>query len=308
MALALDRDSVVDFIARVQTVDGIDWAVVASEADAATKYLNAPKAVRPSLRARALEDRWYAALDAGGPPDYTVYDDDAYFGELWACWRKYARAYLKRITSDDLAPGGICGDLAPLRTIVDLGCGLGYSSAVLHDVCAARVVATNLRDTKQWRVVETLARAFDFELVADVHEIASPVDLVFASEYFEHIDAPVAHLRDVVQTLRPRALLIANTFTAPSIGHFATYRVHGVELDGRRTSRAFARELARLGYRQAPTRLWNARPAYWKLDPRARRRAALSGARRRPGTLPKNEPGARKRVRAPGQMSVRRRV
>jgi hypothetical protein len=97
-----------------------------------------------------------------------------------------------------------------------------------------------------------------------ISERPVPADLVFASEYFEHFEEPIAHLVEVVELTRPRALLIANAFSAKSIGHFDEYVVDGRRVSGDVVGRRFNDTLRRIGYSKIETRLWNNRPAYWK--------------------------------------------
>ena len=58
------------------------------------------------------------------------------------------------------------------------------------------------------------------------HEITlKDVDLIFASEYFEHFYEPIAHLKDILDNCNPKFLVCANGFTGDAIGHFDFYRV-----------------------------------------------------------------------------------
>jgi hypothetical protein len=41
-------------------------------------------------------DRWYASLKHDSP-DYTVYAEDEYIAELWACWKVYSKTHLINI-------------------------------------------------------------------------------------------------------------------------------------------------------------------------------------------------------------------
>jgi hypothetical protein len=76
----------------------------------------------------------------------------------------------------------------------------------------------------------------------------------------------VDHQIDVLDTLKPRALLIANAFGSQSIGHFPSYKVKGHSLDPKSTSRAFSDELRSRGYNQVKMNVWNNRPTYWKRE------------------------------------------
>jgi SAM-dependent methyltransferase len=214
----------------------------------------------------SLERRWYDAI-AAGEPDYGVYGDDGYLGDLWACWEIYSRRYLRSLaTPSALPPDGIVGRLRGVDRIVDLGCGCGFTTARLAELFpeARDVVGTNLPEIVQTKMAEKLAaETARVRIVATLNE-AGKADLAFASEYFEHFNRPVEHLAEVVNAVEPRYLLVANTFASHSIGHFDRYLVGGVFLDGRATARKFGDALRRLGYRKVETRLWNNRPALWE--------------------------------------------
>jgi SAM-dependent methyltransferase len=244
----------------------VDCQIVAASAREAVARIRhrAPSALLPGP-SRQLEAVWYASI-AAGTPDYGVYVTDAYLGDLWACWACGSRGYLRELAAPrGLPPAGFRHHLGPARVIVDLGCGTGLTTAALYELFPASVVVgTNLPGTVQWALAAQAAAQYGFRLAATLETCPAPADLVFASEYFEHWEAPLDHLADVLATLRPRALLTANTFQSPGIGHFPRYRVAGVAASGRATAIAFAAHLRAAGYTRVPTRFWNQRPTYWR--------------------------------------------
>lgn len=217
----------------------------------------------------SVERRWYDSLSAG-KPDWSVYSGDNYLGELWACWVLYSRRYLRELRQKNIVgENSVVEDLGTAKCVVDLGCGIGYTSAALRQLFPdACVVGTNLPDTVQGSLAMTIGDIYGFEVHEDVGMVKEQVDLVFASEYFEHFESPVEHLKSVL-TLKPKAMLIANTFGSSSIGHFRKYKVKSSgmfdeELVGAAVSKRFNAELRKRGYRRVETKLWNNRPAYWK--------------------------------------------
>ncbi len=207
-----------------------------------------------------LERRWYRSVE-DGRPDYGIYDDPDYLAELWSCWVIYSRGYLRAIArSATLPPKGPLDVVAP-KTVADLGCGFGYTTAALTELLpGVGVVGTNLPGTDQYRIAAALGDLYGFRMAP---EVDGPVDLVVAFEYFEHFERPVDHLRDVLAAARPRAVLVANTFTSPAPGHFPTYDVDGERLSGPSTSRRFGAELRRRGYERIDMKVWNGRPSLW---------------------------------------------
>lgn len=208
-----------------------------------------------------VQDRWYASLEAGDP-DYDVYGAPWYLSDLWGCWVAYSRTYLRLLPDRNRCPpDAVTGRLGPVRTVVDLGNGFGFSTAVLAQLFPdARVVGTNLPGTVQWDLASIVADRFGFELQPSAEAVADRADVVFASEYMEHFIDPVAHLDEICDALDPGALIVANSFCTTSVGHFPTHRISGEDADGRQTRARFREAVEARGLAKLDTAMWNDRP------------------------------------------------
>lgn len=245
--------------------EDIDIKLVADTARVTIKYLRGDKSLRNEMQlGQALEIQWYKSL-AKNTPDWSVYNTDYYLAELWACWAVYSRVYLRGILkTSSLPPRGIAASFGSVAGIVDLGCGFGYTTAALKQMfSSANVTGTNLPNILQTRIAQKVGSQHNFQIVSDVSKVNHPVNTVFAFEYFEHIPEPIAHLYEIVNTLKPRAFLIANSFSTRAIGHFDYYTISRRRIKARAISKIFNSELRRLGYAKVKTKLWNNRPAYW---------------------------------------------
>ena len=203
-----------------------------------------------------LEDRWYKSLKRISDPDYSVYDDDYYFVDLWVCWIAYSRRYLQALRSNKLLLNG--RDRANTAdTIIDLGCGLGYTTASIKKLFPdSAVFGTNLENTKQYKYCKRMSLLHDFSIIPNLNNFEKSADIIFAFEYFEHIFNPVDHLRQVVeQAKKPILLYIANSFNTKSIGHFTYYKVGNKYVDQSEISRIFNKSLRYIGYRKIKTKL-----------------------------------------------------
>lgn len=243
---------------------GLDVGSIGRIASTTAAYLSGNADAREQMApAQALESRRYAALEAG-TVDWSVYESDWYLGELWACWSVYSRKYLSAITvPTSLPPYGVVADIGTVDRVLDLGCGIGVTTVALRSIFPdAHLVATNLEGTIQTRIAKRFGERFGFDVLPVVPRLKT--DLVFASEYFEHVPAPLAHLREVVAATEARAFLIANSFNTRAIGHFLNYEVDGESLSGDVTARRFNDEMRKLGYEKVKTKLWNNRPSYWR--------------------------------------------
>jgi len=217
--------------------------------------------------AELLTDRWYAAL-----PDieraYKVYNDRYYCVDIWMCFARYSRTYLRALTRPTKTNSTPFVEMVAdeIRGVADVGCGPGLTSATLGGMFPdAKISCTNLKNTDQWNFITRMSEFFGIEnLKPSVHEINHPVDLVFASEYFEHHIAPIEHVREIIDAVSPRYFVIANAFNTRSIGHFITYTVDGEPVDQSKMSRLFGRTMRDAGYQQVKMGHFNNKPHVWK--------------------------------------------
>ena len=115
-------------------------------------------------------------------------------------------------------------------------------------------------------MAKDLAKQYGFTMLPD-HTSLNNVDLIFASEYFEHWDNPITHLEDILMNTKPRYLLLANAFTQDAIGHFNEYYHNGVTYSKGQMNKLFNKTMKKWGYKKIPTKCWNTRPAFWgKID------------------------------------------
>ena len=126
----------------------------------------------------------------------------------------------------------------------------------------AIVYGTNLKDTIQYEFATDYGKEYNFKIIPNLKEIKN-IDLVFASEYFEHILNPIDHLIEVLYYSNTKNLIIANSFNTKSIGHFNEYQVADKTVPASKLSRIFNSELRNQGWNQIKTEIWNNKPAYW---------------------------------------------
>jgi SAM-dependent methyltransferase len=213
-----------------------------------------------------LEKNWYASLEKG-KPDYSVYGHDFFIGEIWTCWIIYSRKYLLALKSNKVLGNdkSIVEVISPkIATAVDLGCGFGYTTAGLKELFpAATVYGTNLPDTLQFKVATAIGVQRSFTIVPDISHIKTNIDLVFASEYFEHIQRPVEHLLKIIHHGKPRVFILANSFGSRSVGHFTNFLHGNATISNKLVGRLFNKTLRENGFKAVRTKLWNNRPSIW---------------------------------------------
>lgn len=231
--------------------------------------------IKTNQRFYELTAEWYHYLNKNDiDAAYRVYDDDYYFTDLWNCFKTYSRRYLRDMHRPSLPDGRSVLELtSPAKCVVDVGCGMGYTTSALTEMYSgSEVYGINLRGTKQWYFCERMATEYGFNMVDSINAVGKKVDVLFASEYFEHILEPIDHTNEIVQKLNPKYLVIGNAFNTYSIGHFSTYYVNittlgGVEyraVDQKDIGKMFNDNLRKLGYERVKTSLFNNKPNVWK--------------------------------------------
>ena len=194
------------------TIDSTTRQELLNDMEEYHKELTKKIPCKSTNRVKLLEKQWYDALPI---PDYSVYSHENYFIDVFLCWIMYSRKYIKNMRTLDIFDN--------LDTIVDLGCGPGFTTEALNEVFKPkRTVGTNIKRscigsgiTWQW----THAKNIGIDVVTDIKEIDTQIDLIVAFEYFEHIEDPLTHLTDILST-NPKMLAVRNGWTGMAIGHF----------------------------------------------------------------------------------------
>lgn len=233
----------------------------------AVRYYRGKNSVRDELRPfQRLETSWYESLSKGYA-DYSVYKELEMVLDVWACWQVYSKGYLKALSNPtsflDLS---IVDYVSPITSVLDLGCGIGYTSAGLKNLFPdAQIFGTQLDGTYQRNVCDMLSKRYNFSVITSVQDFPLPsCDLVFASEYFEHIENPIEHLNEILEKLHPKFFIIANSFNTKSVGHFNFYTNGDYKVPSNKISKTFNDHLRNNGYKKHKTKLWNNRPAFWE--------------------------------------------
>ena len=209
---------------------------------------------------------WANRLKEGLGPDYSVYAKDYYLNEVFYCWKEYSRRYLllmrKWLNEEDCPM-----KKSEIKSVLDLGCGLAFTTIGLKAIFEdAKVYGTNEPDTVQIRFDRMITESFDdVEILNGNFGLDDKVDLIFASEFFEHLEEPIKFTRELLEHYQPKYIVFANTFTKMSIGHFYHYKNDGVLVDRTEMPRLFTKTLKSYGYEKVPTSFFNNRPNIYKL-------------------------------------------
>lgn len=209
-----------------------------------------------------LEKRWYDSLKTN-KPDYNVYDDPYYIADTWTCWVRYSRQSVKVLTNPTCLINKSAKDLIGDGTILDLGCGFGFTTLALKEVFEkSSVFGTNIETSYQYLVAKDVTKHKDISILPSFSGVKN-VNLAFASEYFEHIERPIEHLYNIVKECSPKYFVIANGFNGIAIGHFKTYKHLNNTYSSKVMSKLFLKAMRMLGYKKLESNIWNNRPSVW---------------------------------------------
>lgn len=183
---------------------------------------------------------------------WDLYKSDYYIAALCFCYFKFARNYVRLIDKNK--------GVFKVKSILDIGNGIGCATNDLAYIFPeAKVVGTNIEGAQTRMARKLFPKIKILEKIPKEH-----FDMIFATDYFEHFQDPFNHLRKVLKRTTPKYLIVANSFTSYSTGHFPEYKDGDMVYKPRSTGRAFNAILRNAGYEAMKLGFWNNRPNVWK--------------------------------------------
>lgn len=217
-----------------------------------------------SPNVEALINKWLLSLE-NNSPDFSIYCDDAYLNDVFACWKNFSRKNLiliKRYFENK--------NKQKIKYVLDMGCGIGYTTLALSEIFPEAIIyGENLKDTLQYSVMkEVSANNKNIKIVDEKSFLTKvpKVDILICFEFFEHLQEPIDMMITLLEKYMPKYFIFANSFTTlHAAGHFSVYYYNGEEYTGKEISRLFnkiAKE--KFGYVEVKTGFWNNRPKIYK--------------------------------------------
>ena len=202
---------------------------------------------------KQLNKRWYTSISECNI-DYSIYNEDDYFIDLWNCWKFYSSKYIKLIHKNVF----LSDTISSYNSLCDLGCGFGFSTVQLKRLFPSLdIYGTNIYESKQYAIASFLGNTENFNIYQSVQ---NNTNIIFASEYFEHFYEPIDHLVNILNIANPSILIVANSFGAESIGHFKEYKYCNNIMNPLMTSKRFNKTIIEHGFNKIDTGFWNNRP------------------------------------------------
>lgn len=253
-----------DFYQAVSNVCDYDYNEFCQHYDWALKYDMGNNFNDRNKENSKLLYLWYKSITSDifnwhdvGNPFYEVYEMKEYLPQAYAMYISFSNKYadiIKNLVSN--------GKIKNPKTIVDLGCGCGLTTKKLAQTFPNAIVyGTQLDNTFQMNVAKEINKDMpNVILKGDIKDCPENVDLILASEYFEHFIEPLIHLDEVITAVSPETCIIANAFGNFGLGHFYFYKDGDKMHSGKNMSMRFASKLRKMGYKNCKMGLWNDRP------------------------------------------------
>jgi SAM-dependent methyltransferase len=251
----------------------------------------AKKYIKTNELFKDLTEKWYELEKKNLNEAYELYNHKYYFTDMFNCYRHYSRKYINILNKTKIEDKTFVEHYQNnIKGVLDIGCGCGFTCMHLkHIFPNSKVYGVNLKDTYQFKFCQKLTNEKNlFTLTDDYNNINDNIDLIFASEFFEHIDKPIELVINLIEKFNPKFIVTANAFNTRSIGHFSEYLVKteiynkykvifsdkkkNVELeekdgykivDQKNISKIFNKYLRKNGYSKLKTGYYNSRPYIW---------------------------------------------
>ena len=163
--------------------------------------------------------------------------------------------------------------LGKIDRILDLGAGNGLTSMKLSDVFNCKVYYNQL-DGIQKEFAREMFIKYNSNCTVlpedrSFERTNGKIDLVFASDFFEHLERPINYLENVIRNVNPKYIVTCNAFTAPHPDHIHPFYFHKQyggtieSIEPKKISRRFNAKLRYSGY-EIYFKGWSGRPTVWK--------------------------------------------
>ena len=257
-----DRDDIFNYIKNNHFEGLCNLAKQFNDEDYDEVFLDYKKGMDSLIK---LQDIWSKSL-LNCNADYSVYASKYYLIESFYCWKMYSRRYLQLLKKYKSNNSTLFENV---NNVLDLGCGCAFSTVALSSIFnESHIYATNLKDTLQYFIDKQVTSNFSDITIEDESQTFNfdSIDLIFASEFFEHLESPIEFIDKLINTYHPKIIIFANTFTQMAIGHFYEYSYEGNKYKGLDMSIKFNNFLRKAGYKKVNTGFFNSRPQIFMID------------------------------------------
>jgi len=216
---------------------------------------------------------WYEALRIGDSKKKLIYEDYYYLLSGWLCWLHWSRTYIQRLYCVKVGEESFVKRtnnikitlFDNLNIIIDFGCGTGHSTRALSEIYPKAIVfGTNVKSSWQMEFAKKFNKKNNIKFVSSFKDLPKTCDLALCSEYFEHFEKPIDHLKNIINTCHPKIFMSANSFNMVAAGHFEYFIISNKPIHRSKVGKIFNNELIKQGYEKRIVGFWNNRPNIWE--------------------------------------------
>jgi len=210
------------------------------------------KATSMAFEEKELDNWWYDNY-----PNFSRYQSYHYLYAGLNCFDRFSKPcafYAAQYLGD-----------RQIKSIVDVGAGIGLSTMLLADLFpSAKVYYNNITPSLQADFFEshkhyTIASTFIPQEITEKEMMQhGPFDMLFASEYFEHFEYPMRQTDFLLNKIGFKHLVINNSFNVKAYGHFKEFK-HNETLAPKKMSKLWLKTV-REDYYELDVKCWNGRP------------------------------------------------
>jgi hypothetical protein len=152
-----------------------------------------------------------------------------------------------------------------IKSIVDVGAGIGLSTILLADLFPdSEVYYNNIEGSLQKKFFDT-HKQDRIKFISNYDLVRSDrFDMLFASEYFEHFQDSTNWTSSLLSNGRFKYLVVNNSFNVRAYGHFKDYFHKGISVMPKQMSKLWLKQV-RADYDEMKIKCWNGRPKIFVL-------------------------------------------
>ena len=132
-------------------------------------------------------------------------------------------------------------------TAIDMGAGIGLSTAMIADETGADITYNNMDGMQQHVANQLFYKKFNF-ITGNALDINEDFEAVFCFEFFEHFSSPLDAFKRIAKNTKCKYIFMQNSFGGFGYGHHNQYTIEGKNVSNKVAGKEFIERIQRLGW------------------------------------------------------------